>query len=252
MKRIDAIQILEEHLYDGYTADPLLEGEFVVNRPSISEYELFWCMLSSKIELMFKEDYFPALGGYYYLVDKKTGNIYTSPSNVEIDWIQDFHKFLSKEDHRVDWNKLEAKIYYLDNILEEVYYESYEEHNYRLKVDGWENQILNNIKDLLKKINTKQINVVKIRYRAIDGVVCDCKVEFKRKDNSYEIGNKINVLSRKYNGKLKYFFRELTPLKKWIRVFEKKSTDNYWIEINIDDLVKDNIKLEYYCKIEYK
>lgn len=246
LTKFQAIQILENYLYDFYTSDSMYGQTMGVNRPSIEETPFCWIMLACPTKYLFEPIYFPGLGGFYYLIDKENGKIYTSPGNVEIDWVKDFYNFKIKKDFQLNWQPLELT--YLKCYLGDWYKKRGKKVSLNIAVND-KNKLVKQI--FAKKQPKKWVDNPRLRYNAIDGIRCEIEMEFFT-NNKEEPCERIDTINLNFSGGFAEYASHLNDLKKWIRVNRKKGTDNYWIEIKERNFKKEFMDWDLIFVMEYQ
>ena len=235
----EAINILDDFLENEYNVDSIYSHNLKAHRIFIDEKELYWRLVQSDAKDINKEEgNIGGFGGGVYFVDKNNGEIFETGSPF-YNYDEEFTKFKRGEKSQIKWTP--KKIGYLSCEIKNQFKIDYLEIKLKCKYSEKEKAVReffqNRKGEIEHNLNPKLIN------KAFD--LDEGELILGLKGNIQE--QKINLIQKQFTGGLDNFRATLWNLKKWVRINNKKVTDNYWIEIEERDFDKEfdtwNLKL---------
>ncbi len=246
----ESIQILENYFELEFNSDPI-HRNIKVHRIHYYEGEYWWVLGECPEGKEYIKGSSGKIGGGSYYVTKDEGKIYALGILYEKKWEEEYKKYKEGLRSTINFEPIEIEytncklIEQKENILkydiEEITYKNRKEETLI---------ILRNI------LNGQTISNKKLRFKYLpeDGIKSGLKIWKNKEDESKgkSISSYEKCISLKFTGGYDKIDHTLSNLKKWTRVNKYKSTDNYWIEVNEENLKKEFSKwnLEMYLEIK--
>jgi len=241
----NAIQILDNYFDLQYNVEPSNKTTVRAHRILVDEKEIFWILGASTEEDMYNKDgSYGGLGGGVYFIDKENEEIYEIGSAPTINWEEEFNKFKRGEDSEIKW--IPRTITYTNCITvkqpEVIYQYDKISCKYFEKEKAVQEYLLNN-----KSLVDSELNPTIID-KPFELEVGEIMIGINGKIQEKEL----DIIQQSISGGLENFRAALWDIKKWLRINNKKSSDNYWIEIYERDFEKDSKTWDLKLNMEYK
>ena len=240
-----AIDILDKYFELGCNIDPLHSIKLKPHRLYIEEKDLFWILVQcAEEDILKKEGNIGGIGGGVYYIDKENGEIFAIGSAPFYNWELEFINFKKGLHTEISWAPLKNS--YLECKSENTFKIEFEEVkikcNYLEKEKAVRDYFQKNHSSIHLDFNPKLIN------KAFDSVEGELILGI----NGMMQNQSTNLVVKQFKGGLSEFSPTLWDLKKWLRINNKKGTDNYWIEIQERNFEEQFDKWQLKLNMEYK
>jgi hypothetical protein len=238
-----AFEILDTYLFHEINLDPMSSQKLVSNKKLYKEYDLYWHLHDCSLKYEFEEMLDDRIGTGGFYIDKQNGEMYQIGSYNPWFTEEEFRNFKEGKPTLIQWK--ESKCHHLLATLnnkmlfeeEVILFDT----SYQKRDEDLESIVRDNFNDI------EQYKSIRIQYK-VAGVNPSKLIIYLPKTNQLETNIEYVSLNMEYG--FSYYSDRIFHLKKWVRINNRKLTDNIWIELAIDSINKDFVEWDLTLNLE--